>query len=423
MRNHMKTIIYVLAMVSACSSNLFADVSVRKRAVDVFMLRDGTLLLGVLAQSKMPDSTSILLRADWLRVEAPHIFAAAMQTSATIESAGVSTRDKLIQHIKTLQKAAAPDIERIGYLEERLDLFPEVADSTSTLDLVLLQMPNGLIRQRILKSQPFRQIAGIAILNNLAASESATPGNLQQEIAMLPPESVIRTLPPDSTTVHDDESFNRILFQADQMFGVTCKLIYQSGQYIAESNDQNLEAIAQQFLTSQLQSQLNGLLHAGVERKGHANKDNSVGSRIPKIAEQLANKKNADILEITTMKLQPTIGTASVTIHVYHRLPQPIGWTNVVSTTGSATGNDITVERKQRITRDSRVEQVTDLFKALGVPDDTLSTAISMGTVVEIAQKNAKEKLRQAMSLTSQKSSRLKVIDARLTQLPSADKR
>ena len=422
MKQHNKRRILALLMTMVFSSadSSQADVPVRRRAADVFQLRDGTRLFGVLLDGGTDRGVRAMFRGQWLKQNAPELYESAINSAKTPTSNDDRSKEALIRHLQQLRAADEPDIERIGFLEERLtDLFPEQEQAAVAPDIVILKISNSLIRQKLLKTNAFRQQAGVAILNNLANAETSTPADLQNDLLKLTPATVVRSLPVAPSPSQKDELFERILLQADRVFGKTCRLIYQGGQFISESNgEQNLEQLAGQLLNGQVQSQLQQLL--GGEFSTQKPRESLLDDdKLPQAASQLAERENADIVEVSSMSLQPANGRASVSLYVFHRASSDADWAKVASVTANATERDVLPENRQRIADDPRVKQVTQIFGGLGISGNEISKAVSIGAVVEVAQSQAKAKLTEQLTLTANPNAALNILEAKITSLPA----
>ena len=112
-------------------------------------------------------------------------------------------------------------------------------------------------------------------------------------------------------------------------------------------------------------------------------------------AARIANDEDADVVEVTSMQMNPAVGTTEVSISVYRRRSDK-RWHEVMVVAGRATAGDVTAEQRQRIEKDPQVQQVFRLFSSLGATSQ-LSNAIGVGAVVEIAQQRAKSRLNQLL--------------------------
>ena len=400
-------ILFVVCLALPCVS-VKADVSVRDRAVDVFQLTDGTRLLGVIVSPPDADGFRILFRRTWLQKNAPEILTSSTAVSAERPNHAQIVRQAIENHVKQLASEPEPDIERINYLEERLfGMFPD-DDSDGQPQLVILQFPNSLVRQKILKSQTARQLAGVAILNDVANAETATPHELQRALKEMDANTLVQQL-PETKESNAEQTVNQILLHTDHSFGPTCRLININGQFISESNkQQNLQQLAAGMLTSQIQSQLNDLLAEPGRFANKPNRNQTLQS-LPPAAVRLAESEKAVLVEVATMDLKPASGQSTVSIHTFHRASGTDSWKKVGVATGSANSSDVSPESRDRIARDERVQQISSLFGELGIGQQQLGQAISIGAVVEVAQQRAKDDLKKLFALPGVASASLKV--------------
>ena len=111
---------------------------------------------------------------------------------------------------------------------------------------------------------------------------------------------------------------------------------------------------------------------------------------------EIAERENANIVELTSMSLNAAAGTAVVSISVYHRGGGQ-NWSKAAVVAGRAGHQDVTPDRQKAISDDPRVKQISQLLNGLGGGQNQLSKAISIGAVVEVAQQRAKAELTKAL--------------------------
>lgn len=424
----MNRLLVLILMIPGTVSLTHADVSVRRRAVEMFQLKDGTRLFGVALAAEDPHTIRILLRANWLRLNAPHLYASALDHRISVDTAANDVAQKLQAHIERLRTAADPDLERIGYLEERLTgLFPAVpnpADKADKADVVVLQIPESLVRQQLRKKPADRQLAGLGILNDIADVEAVERDSLRTALQKLPPDSLVRELPARLPQEQDTAAMLRvILLSADRVLGRTCRLIFQSGQYISEAAAAaNPEALAVQLLSGSVQSQLQQLLgpeFGSAAARQPAARLAAVGDVLSVDASRVAERENADVVEVSQMDLDAGSGRVRVILSIYHKGTDSTEWRCVASVAGAADQTDMTAEQQQRIANDPRVRQVTQLFQGLGAGGNELNKAIAIGAVVEVAQQRARTELNDQLVREMQAPTlRLNVLEAGLNELP-----
>ncbi|MEQ9408819.1 MAG: hypothetical protein RIK87_13875 [Fuerstiella sp.] len=388
--------------------------------MEVLQLKDGTRLFGVSLQNQQDDTVRFLLRTAWLKEHAPAILEAAEQQSNSKPEPSNGVRQRLQQHIERLRADDEQNIEKIGYLEERLaGLKPAAPGPEEESDVVILKLPASLIRTHLRRKQQLQQLAGLGILNGLTTVESVSSKDLEAELRQLGPESLIRNLPAE-IPAQDDRVLRLILLNADRMLGRTSRIIYQSGRYISEAEaEADPQALAVDMLSGQLE-QLQQLLQdglAGAALKPGAN--GPAAAVLPRQAAEIARREQADVVDLTQMDLNAAAGTAQVSIAVYHHLPDEPDWKLVASVTATADRTDITDDQQQHIADDPRVQQVTQLFRGLGIRSTDLTQAISIGAVVETAQQRAREQLAAKLQLQAPMAEQqLRVQEAELQELP-----
>ncbi|MCP4174350.1 MAG: hypothetical protein GY758_26670, partial [Fuerstiella sp.] len=144
-----------------------------------------------------------------------------------------------------------------------------------------------------------------------------------------------------------------------------------------------------------------------------------ITSVLPPAAVRIADREEASIVEVTRMDLNPGAGTATVVVAVFHRNAKN-SWQRFALVKGTADQTDITPDRQKQIADDPRVKQVTDVFGGLGVRTNELQKAISIGAVVEVAQKRARAHMVEALTPAGPLArAGLSVLEAELSALPA----
>ena len=400
-----------------------AEVPIRQRAVDVIILQNGTRLLGASLQSENDGIVSILLRGAWLKQHAPELFVRLIAAKNDGNPAQDPVVPLLTAHIKSLEATDVQDIERIGFLRERLQILEHDEPGEPTPNVIVIDIPDKLVRRTLLQKPAIRELAGIGILNAVTDVEMLHQIDVRAALRQIPASDLIRSLP--SANADDvDHRFRRLLLQTDRIFGRTCRLILQTGRYVSEqAANANPESLALELLTGQVQSQLNALLNpnAGVSTGKLKAQTNAPvpGQSLPSSAVVIATAQQADVVEVSQMKLNATTGSASVTIDLYHRNGNKADWRFAGRVSGAATSSDISADQQQNIANDPRVKQITQLFGRLGAGAGDLTKAISVGAAVEIAQNRAKENLQAFVdSAGNAVAGRVSVLRTALTELP-----
>lgn len=385
-----------------------AEVPMRLRVVDLVILEDGTRLLGAVTSNKRGKPVEVLLRGSWLKANAPEILD-RMQNSEQDIGATDTVAELVRQHIESLRLKPAADQNRIGYLEERLiDLTAQPASGAGGVPaLVVLSLPAKAVKRVIVQNAASPQIALVSILNQVDNVEDTAKKDVVKELQQIPAAQRITQLPESKSGPKADESarrqFQRLLLKTDRVLGTTCRLIKQSGEYLSETNSSaaDLQALTAKMILGQAQSQLQSLLNDNFARPAGA-----VGGGfklpsppiLPAAAALLAENENADVVEVTQMDLDPTGGSAEVSIAMYHKGSSTADWKLLTVVKGRATTRDVTPEQQQKIAGDARVQQITQLFSGLGVNGNNISSAVSIGACVEIAQQRARQALQDEMA-------------------------
>ena len=442
----MKRIIWLVLHVSVLARAVSsAEVPLRQRAIDVLILENDTRLLGVSLSPPKSRETRFLMRGAWLQDNAPNLMAtikeqATKANSIEQESALIGMLSSYVQKFRTNHPDNA---EHAGYLQERLDGLLSAGKlpvEQAVPDVVILRLASTQIRRQLRQSDHVRRLAGLAILNQFDDCEKLSQADLQVQLQKVGLSQLRQDLPGEShpSQVADDKAENlarqqfvRILLDADRIFGSTCRLILQSGQYL--KNDQSsavdLQQLTAQMLTGQIQSQLQDLLNEGGGTLGPAAPQKPVAGKLSSllnpVAAAIADREHANVVEVTQMQMNPSAGSASVLIDVYYRLPGETSWKLTIQVTGAATSRDISVAQKQRIANDPQVQQITQLFGGLGSSGADLTKAISIGACVETAQTRAAEKLTQALKagLPNNSQAGISVVEAAVSDVPVEDEK
>ncbi len=421
-----------------------ADVPLRQRAMGVLILEDDTRLFGAALSDEGAREIRFLMRGTWLHENAPHLLSKIREQAAGEKpnERSDALADLLTEHLKNLRHMQTASAEQIGYLQERLDglLSADSLPAENTIpDAVVLRLPSTLVRRQLRQKEHVRRLAGLAILNQLEGCELLSQSDLQTQLQKIPLAQRRQDLPQEIAAGHvgNGESvnraqlqFGRILLDADRIFGKTCRLIFQSGQYLSDdqASAADVQQLATQMLTGQIQSQLQELLTEGIGPAGAsaaAQHQNAAGGKpgdlLNPSAAAIADRERADVVEVTQLQMNPSAGSANVQIDVYYRLPGEKFWTLTAQVTGAATSRDISDTQKQRIANDPRVQQVTQLFGGLGSSGTDLTNAISIGACVETAQARAAEKLTELLKIGLPNGSHggFSVLEAALSELPT----
>lgn len=404
-----------------------ADTPVRQRAIDVVLLDDGTRLLGVVMPSSQSDSVAskdlqLLLRADWLKKNSADLYAEILASEADLElqdQPKVTLQSLLEDRIKQLQNQAEPDVRRITFLTEEWNAMQPSEEPDDEPHVVLLSIPGKRIRRQMLKQPASRQLAGLGILNQVESTEAVSAAELRKTLQQIPASQLVKNLPgitAGNQTANAKAALERMLVQADRTIGKTCRLVFFNDTWLSEAAAaENQQAMMMQMLTGGLQSQLQQLLdEVAGPAAGSQPKQGQLTNVLPPKAESLATAEEADVVEVRSMQLNPSNGTASVAIAIYWHDDPDAPWKKMTSVNATANQSDVSAESRQRILQDERVKEVTDLFSNLGVNGSQLNSALTMGAVVESASGKAETLLAQQLKPVGTASAKLRVLSSTL---------
>ncbi|MEZ6131400.1 MAG: hypothetical protein R3C59_22220 [Planctomycetaceae bacterium] len=408
-----------------------AEVPLRQRAMDVFILNDGTRLLGLLLNPEDRNVHRVLCEAAWLKSQVPTLFEHARRAVCPTLAESQTVESKLRAHIQTLKQNPPHDLERIGWLTERLtDLLPQ-PDAEWSPDAVVLEFPVRLVRRTFLLKPDVRRIGAVAILNQVADAHTRSADSLAQELRDLSAGSVLRTDVPHTAAAadSDDQRFLRILMAAESLFGNRCRLIRHSGQYVsADPESIDLTELLPQMLLAEHQNQLSDVLNqlikpnsAGAVAFPAKDKPTAIVQPLASRATAMAERQNAALVEVTQMHLDAGKPTARVDIEIYFRAPGETVWKKRAQVDGTATSVDITSEQTQHIANDPQVRQITGLFSQLGADSGSLAAAMSVGAVVQAAQAKAQQQLTTYLSASQRPIDSFSLQEAHLAELPDND--
>ena len=305
--------------------------SLRGRAVDVVLLKDGTRLLGTVIDARKDDDVTLMMRGSWLQREHPEA-TKRWQPNSGDEAATADTQI-LQQEIERLEAQPDARLEHVGYLKEKLASLR--ADESEQPDVVIVKIPVKRIRRELFQSKTRRQLAGLGILNDVEGTEEISERSLKAKLKEH--GAPIKRLPdvPGGLSRTD-----RILLEAELIFGQTLKLVGYQNQFFSADDEQSISKIMPQMLQAGLQNQLSGLLSElnggkspSLAQPGPQPEKNSV---LPPAATAIAKQKNANIVELSTMEMNLQNGTA----HVFIALYQPDGKWRMASCNASLREGD-----------------------------------------------------------------------------------
>jgi len=393
-----------------------AEVPIRRRAVDLIILKDGTRLLGAIVSDDRRRGTDLLVRQQWLSDNAPDVMARLEDEQTEAENAVHPVASLVQQYIEKIDGTPKGTLERIGYLQERLTNLQAVPADGNMAEFVLIHIPPRQVRQRLQQTSGGAGLSTAAVLNGIDNVENRSRTEVLHELRQIPQGQLLTRIPqqeqPASAERQAEQQFRRLLVATDRAFGKTAKLILLNGDYVSERGSAaQIQMLTTRMMMNQVQSQLQDLLNEGGGLPGGlpgglggglanqgAGKIGTVPPSLPAKAAAIAAAENADVVEVSEMNLNPTAGSAVVRISMYHRVAPEDEYRLATSVVGRASGADITPEQKKRIEEDSRVQQVTSMFSALGSGGQQINAALSVGAAVEVAQERARTALNQALA-------------------------
>jgi hypothetical protein len=399
-------------------TSALAQPPVRQRAVDVFSLHDGTRLLGVSQNGTQPKSQPLLMNANWLNQEYPILYQQLTTSAEEPSDANSKLVDQLRRHLEQLRTMSPAEIERIGFLQERLTDLEAAAKKQTTYDLILVELSEALIRRQLVQKPAVRKIGELALLNSIPDMETLSVADATSALQRLVAESKLVTALPDSAQLPADHEFQRLLIAAERRFGQPCRLIHYGGNYLSANGEApDLQALMPQMLHGQIQNQLKNLLGDPSVKPAMIEVANADGVLAPAAAKLAGNRR---LVEVSHMDLDLDSGSSTVSIGVYFRSSEIDDFRLFTSVSGNASSAEISPEQLRRINDDPRVRQVTQLFRSLGTGAADLTKAVSMGAVVEVAQNRAGSALESRFSNAPDNSSGLKILRVSLTNLPDS---
>lgn len=393
---------------------------VRHRAVDVFSLHDGTRLLGVSLTPTEDGSQSVLMNASWLKQQYPVLFQ-QLEAGATNQPVGkTDLADRIKEYLEELRSTEPDQIERIGYLQERLIDIEANGKEQTTTDLVLVEVSESVIRRQLLQKREIRKIGQLALLNGIPNVETISATDVNSALAERARITSLRMSMPTSVNKSSESEFLRLLISSERMFGEPCRLIQFAGRFVsADDETAAVQKLLPDMLQGQIQKQLSDLL-GQPKSKIQKSKVPGHGTVLDSAAAVLAAERK--LVEVTRLDLDPGSGTATVSVDVYFKVGEASEFRLFASVSGNASTRDISQEQLQRINNDPRVRQVTQLFGSLGAGSANLSKAVSMGAVVEVAQNSAKTAMAEQFSNGPvQSAGGLGILRAKLSELPTTD--
>ena len=384
-----KTVCFLVVFRACGSVYAQADVPVRARAVDVIILDDGTRLLGVVKDPASEETVSILLRTAWLRSTHPQLFARLVPAAGTTDNPAQTAVKELSRHLQDRGGRAAREPERTGFVNEQIARLKASVDTIP--ELVLLKIPSAQIRRRLIQTAERRALACAALLNGAADPETISAPDLRRRVAELPAAGFVTGV--TATTAARFSIAQHIMLRADRLFGHVSRIIRYHTQYISSTGaGQNVPADISTLVADMLRAQLTQLLtEKTAPPESLPVKPQSDQGLLAAAAAQIAERENADVVELTSLQMNPDRGTAAVTVTLYYRSSDD-QWREVMTGAGEATSDDVTAEQQHRITQDPQVRQVFELFNSVGAASQ-MSKATAIGAVVQTAQQRARSQL------------------------------
>jgi hypothetical protein len=382
-------------------------------------------MLGTLLNPEDDSVYRLLVRTEWLRTEHPEFLKLVTKAENRTTTDSQSLQQLLAAHIRELEQTVPQELERIGFLKERLAKLKSTQDGGTAPEAVILEIAGGLVRRQLLQKPQVRRVGELAVLNRLADVETRSVTDLKSKITEMAAAGteLITELPSDSKD-SAQQQFSRILINAEYLFGNRCRLIRHGGQYFdADQQNADLSRILPGLLQGELQNQLQQLLSepgfTGAKPANVPAQNAASGPILDAAAAALASGQNARLVEVSQMQVDPQQATARVQISLYFKTTGAATWTQVHQLTTAASAADVAADQGQQIANDPGVRQVTQLFQTLGVSGGQLATAMSVGAIVQSAQNSAQQQLTAWISNSNAAPALgLRIARMPITQLP-----
>lgn len=376
-----------------------------KRAVDVVLLKDNTLLLGLLWSAHPGQDVEFIVRTEWLQQNAAAYFAQAMPRQKANQRAAL---EQLHRRISEWLAKREKDSENLAFflkteqsrVEQELEDLDDAGEANGARepDLTMLEIPTAQIRRQTKQSVDVRKVLGWAWDQRLDDPENRTASDLRDE------------LKADGIDVKEEptELWKRLAprRQSDRQWATRVALVefmyfrkpdFQgTDAFLMRADEAGAKVPIGELLQGQLEGQLKELL-------GEAN-----GATKGPAPEEAAKREaaQADHRGFRVTQMLQAGGGRPGTIRGRFFAQMPDGtWLNVWQEEFTPNGNNPNAQNEQRIANDPRVKQALDLAAALGIkPDsDQMRLALQAGAATMEGQQEVNKKFDEVLSRYSQR--------------------
>lgn len=374
----------------ACHPPALSAPPSRDTVADRVFLNDGTVLRGLLVSERPP---RLLIRAEWLSEHAQEFLAGQLRPllQKNADNTSAALRLLLQQELNSVPivppaAAAASDIPaRRGLLEDLLErLSPE--HPRPLPDWLLVECPRTRVLRLEQVSEKRRNLCRLGMLNRIPQLELLPWKVVQQQLEAIPAARRILVFqgPPPGQSEDVQQHFQRILAAVDVRAGSATRVIQAGPLCVDEASPGGIPLLFQHALQQNLQSTLRELLDEvpGASPAAPA-AVNQIPGDIPAEAIAIAQRQRSRTLVISSSHPDLSNGSAVVSRQVF--LQRDGEWRLQFALQEQASIRDIPADRAAQLANDPQIQQLTQIVRTLGIADNQLQTALSMGSVVQEA--------------------------------------
>lgn len=356
------------------------SIPIRDRVVDRITLRDGTQLLG-LAINERP--AQLVVRPQVLKETLPAELWQEIETALK----GLETQpiedvvSPLQEELTRLEMATPKDAQRIAMIGEVLDRIKN--RETTAPPLLIIEPSRSRLRKLDGQTPQRRELCKLALLNDLPNFENEDAKTVMEKLRAIPAgQRKVALEQPVQSTV---KAADRILAAIDIRLNAAVRLIRSGNSFVNEDERPDPAVLLQGALEQNLQSTLGQLLNEanGVEQNTPQNPGGPL-NELPAAAVAIADAKKMRVCVVTEYQILLDQGTATVHRSLF-RKTNADKWVRVLTSSSTSTTADVKPGQQDAIKADPQVQQITSLVQGLGIGDDKLNTALSMGSVVQNA--------------------------------------
>ncbi|MBL8810999.1 MAG: hypothetical protein JNM43_12545 [Planctomycetaceae bacterium] len=355
-------------------------IPIRDRVVDRITLRDGTQLLG-LALNERP--AQLVVRPKVLKETVPAELWQEIETALKgLETTPIEDVVSPLQEEMTRLEMAIPkDAQRISMIAEVLDRIRN--RETPAPPLLIIEPSRSRLRKLDGQTPQRRELCKLALLNDLQNFENEDAKTVMEKLRAIPPAQ--RKIALEQPVQSNAKAADRILAAIDIRLNSVTRLIRSGNSFVNEDERPDPAALLQGALEQNLQSTLGQLLNEA-NGVGQNTPQASTGplNDLPATAAAISDAKKTRACVVTEYQFQLDQGTATVHRSLF-RKTNADQWVRVLTSSSTATTADIKPGQQDAIKSDPQIQQITSLVQGLGIGDDKLNTALSMGSVVQNA--------------------------------------